>query len=161
MDRAELYMIETYKCEELKKRLKSITEWKSVKQGTLIFHSHDNSIYNTNIFISYNEDNDLVKYTVANNRKPNKKYTMSANGWYIYDESIVDEVEELYTPKLYIINSIKYPEDIWFTVAFNEQHLIECFKKEMNEKKLTNEEFENKYNWEQLKNVDGFKITLE
>lgn len=161
MDRSELYMKETYKCEELKKKLKPITNWKNIKQGTQIFHEQDNNIYNTNIFISYDKENNLVKYIAVSHQKENKEYAMSANGWYIYDESIVDEVEELYTPKLYIINSIKYPEDIWFTVAFNEQHLIECFKKEMNEKNLTDEEFQDKYNWEQLKNVDGFKIVLE
>ena len=33
MKREELFMIETYKCEELKKKLKPITDWSKVKQG--------------------------------------------------------------------------------------------------------------------------------
>lgn len=161
MNRAELYMKETYKCEELKKRLKPIVDWENIKQGTQIFHNQDINIYNTNIFIDHDKENNLVKYIVVNHQKENKEYTMSANGWYIYDESIVDEVEELYTPKLYMIWNVEYLEDYQFIVAFDKQHLKQEFIKDNNLKKMTEEEFWNKYQCEEIKEVNGFKIILE
>lgn len=161
MNRAELYMKETYKCEELKKRLKPIVDWENIKRRTRIFHSQDTNIYNTNVFISYDKKNNLVKYIAVNNRKPNKEYAMSANGWYIYDESIADEVEELYTPKLYIIWGVEYPEDYQFIVAFDNKHLKQEFIKDNNLEEMTDEDFWNKYECGELKEVNGFKITLE
>lgn len=162
MDRSELYMVDTYKCEELKKRLKPVEDWSKVKRGTKLFHDTDNNIYNDNAFISYDEDNNLVTYWVQDYSKPeNNEYTMSASGWYFYDENIVDDVAEYFTPKLYIVSSNKYPEDYWFIVAFNDKHLIVEFKKSMRKEDISEEEFYNKYQYEVLNKVDGFEITLK
>lgn len=156
MERSEMYMIETYKCKELKERLRLISNWNKVKIGQLIYHTDDNNIFNVNKFSEYNKEDNIVWYK----NRDGLLYDRSATGWYYYDELIADEVEKHYTPKLYIVSSIKYPEDYWFSVAFDEKQLKECFCKEMKED-LTYEEFQDKYSYEELKTVDNFDIVLK
>ena len=90
-----------------------------------------------------------------------KEYWMSASGWYYYDESIADEVNDQFTPKLYILNSVRSAEDYWFVVAFNERHLKESFIESMRFDDMTDEEFWEKYEYNILDNVDGFDIVLK
>ena len=161
MDRSEMYMVETYKREELRKKLKPIKNWEKVLGGARLFHDTDNNITNNSIFISYDKANNLVNYMVVDySQSENKDYTMSASGWYYYDESIADEVAEHYTPKLYIINDVDCKEDYWFVVAFDEQHLKKEFIKAMNMENMSDEDFWEKYWYEILKNVDEFEIVL-
>lgn len=156
MNREELIMVKTYKCKELKKKLKPITDWKDVYENQLMFHEDDNNIYNENCFGSYDKENNIVEYGTITGW-----YTRSANGWYYYDETIADEVEEHYTPKLYIVKDIQYREDYWFVVAFDEKHLKENFIKNNRMENMTDEEFSDKYECEQLKCIDGFDVILK
>lgn len=152
MDRIEMYMVETYKCEELKKTLKPITDWSKVKEGTKIFNDMDNNIYNDNVFISYDKDNNIIEYAVIDyHYKENKEYTRSANGWYYYDESIADKVEEMFTPRLYELEGM-------MTVAFNKDEALKYLKE-----KYTHVDFSNRDAEEinHIDEVDDFKIELK
>lgn len=157
-----MYMAETYKCKELIKRLKPIENWKEVGIGTKIFHYTDNNIYNDNVFLGYDKENNLIKYAVIDySKSENEEHTMSETGWYYYDEFIADEVEEHYTPKLYNIWNIRCEEDYQFMVAFNKKHLKQEYIKDNHLEEITDEEFWNKYECEELKEVNGFKIVLK
>lgn len=157
MNREELYMVETYKCEELKKRLNPILDWSKVKEGQLMFHNQDNNIFNESRFSEYNKTDNLVWYKT----RDGLLYNMSATGWYYYDESVADEVEEYFTPKLYIVSSVKYPEDYSFVVSFNEKYLKNDFLKSMKFDDVSDSEFEKKFQYEVLKSVDGFEVVLK
>lgn len=157
MDRAEMYMVETYKVEELRKRLKPITDWSEVMEGQLIYHNNDNNIFNINRFSEYNKEDNIIWYK----NRDGLLYNMSPTGWYYYDESVADEVEEHYRPKLYVINSVNYPEDYLYVVAFDEKHLKQEYLKSMNMDDISDEEFWDKYGYEELKTVDGFDIVLK
>lgn len=157
-----MYKAETYKCKELRERLKPIINWDEVRTGTKIFHNTDNNIYNDNVFLEYDKENNLIKYAVIDYSKPeNEEHTMSTTGWYFYDEIIADEVKEHYTPKLYMIWEIGYEEDYTFIVAFDEIHLKKEYIKEYNLEDMTEGRFEARYYWEALTEVDGFKIVLK
>ncbi|APH20877.1 hypothetical protein RSJ8_4072 (plasmid) [Clostridium botulinum] len=157
-----MIMVETYKCEELRKKLKSIINWDEVRTGTKIFHNTDNNIYNDNVFLGYDKENNSIKYMVIEYLKPEKEeYTMSSTGWYFYDEIIADEVEEHYTPKLYNIWDIRNEEDYLFMVAFDKKHLKQEYIKDNHLEEMTDKEFWNKYGCEELEEVNGFEVVLK
>lgn len=90
-------IIESEKVKELLKRLKLITDWSTVKEGDSIFYKADNSIFNVNKFSEFNKEDNIIWYKNVNDRI----YDMSATGWYYYDETIADEIEDEFTPKLW------------------------------------------------------------
>lgn len=158
MDRSELYALNDYKREELKKRLVPVTDWNKVESGQYIFHDTDTSIMNRNKFISIDKDGKLIKYY---NCIDQKVYEYSVSGWYYYDESIADEIEENWTPKLYIVIPVDQSEEYELVVACNENHLYSCFlekHQEIPKEELTLEQFKEFYYYDLIKEVDGFNI---
>jgi hypothetical protein len=157
MDRSELYMLDTYKREELKKRLKPINDWTKVNQGQYLFHETDNNIFNVNQLLSVNLKENMVKYQDRNSNV----YEMSLTGWYHYDEFVADEVGEYWTPKLYIVTPIDQSDEYELMVACNENHLYSCFlekHKEIQKGELTLDEFNENYSFDLVKEVDEFSI---
>lgn len=157
MDRAELYALNDYKREELKKKLKPITDWNDVNIGQYLYHETDNNIFNVNKLLSVNLKENLLKYQ----DRDSKVYEMSLTGWYIYDEYVADEVEENWTPKLYIVIPVDQSEEYEMIVACNENHLYSCFlekHQEIPKEELTLEQFKEFYYYDLIKEVDEFNI---
>jgi hypothetical protein len=157
MDRAELYALNDYKREELKKRLKPITDWTKVNQGQYLFHETDNNIFNVNQLLSVNLKENMLKYQ----DKSSKVYEMSLTGWYYYDESIADEIEQYWTPKLYIVTPIDQSDEYELIVGCNDSHVYSCYlekHEEIPKNELTFEEFKENYEIELVKEVNGFDI---
>jgi len=149
MNREELYMANTYKCEELKKRLKPIVSYDTLIDGQLIYHESDNNIFNVNNFSEYTKESNLLSYKDIND----KLYKMSATGWYYYDECIADEVEEMFTPKLYNVNNGI------LTVAFNKQAALKFVREKY--KTCIGEDWMYLDSMQQIKEVDGFDVVLK
>lgn len=157
MDRNELNMLNDYKVKELKKRLAPITDYTKLKEGQRLFHENDINIFNTNIFSEISDDLKILWYK----NKDGKLYDMSASNWYLYDETIAEEVEEYFTPKLYSVTDKLKPTKHIMIVAFNKDHLKKCFIKEMFMPDMTKEEFFNRFVCVEFQYVDGFKVILE
>lgn len=156
MNRNELYMLEYYKREELIKRLKPIVDWKELNEGCLIWHSDSNSIYGADVFNGIDIDN-LVTYSNIGG-----SFRRSKTGWYYFDESIADEVNEYWTPKLWEVcdHREEYQCDRWFFIACNEKHLLCCWNEEQKDN-LSYDEFIERYNLNYINKVDDFIIKVE
>lgn len=156
MDRSELFALDTYKNEEMKIRLKPITDWNRVPLEEEIWNCDSNDIYGYDTFEGLTEE----KHIKYQNYKG--EYTRSNVGWYYYDESIADAVNELWTPKLWEVCDHRqdYQCDRWFFIACNEQHLLSCWNEEQKDN-LTYEEFTEKYNINCINEVDGFEIKVK
>jgi len=158
MDRNELIMLNTYKLEALKQKLKPITDWDDVKRNTLIFNEADNNIYNINKFITVDKEDKVVTYE----NREGKGYNYSSSDWYYYDECIVDEVNEYWTPKLWEVCDHRedYQCDRWLFIACNEEHLLSCWNKEQRDN-LSYDEFTEKYDLSCISEVGDFNIKVE
>lgn len=154
MYRSELYALDTYKNEEMKVRLKPVTDWNKVSLEEEIWHCDSNSIYGYDTFEGLTEEG-YVRY-----QNYKGEYTRSNTGWYYYDESIAVEVDELWTPKLWEVCDRGYQEDRWLFVACNEQHLLSCWNEEQRDN-LTYGEFVKQYDLCHIEEVDGFKIMVK
>lgn len=157
MDRCELHMLDMYKREDMKVKLKPIVNWDEIKKGTEIYHHDSNDIYGYDVFQGIDTNDDCVVYK----NREDKQYSMSKSGWYLYDEYIADEVEEKWTPKLWIVSGTGYyKEDYGFYVACNELHLLECWNKE-NKENLNYDDFTEKYDISLLNQCGDFDIKVE
>ena len=165
MNRNELLSLDYHKKEELLKRLKPVQNWDKVDQGTYLFHRADNSIFNISIFERYDRENNIVYYCIDKSfmKEFNGNYEYHTLGWYYYDESIVDEVEELWTPKLWIVSNKDEDKDT-LIVACNEQHLYRCFIEEHTDCSTDGysyETFKQSFNYKLANEIDGFDIVVK
>lgn len=156
MYRSELYTLDTYKNEEMKVRLKPVTDWNKVSLEEEIWHCDSDSIY------GYDTFEGLTKEGYVRYENYKGEYTRSNTGWYYYDESIAVEVDELWTPKLWEVcdHRESYQCDRWLFIACNEQHLLSCWNEEQRDN-LTYEEFTEQYNLYCINKVSGFKIEVK
>lgn len=87
-------------------------------------------------------------------------YSRSKGNWYFYDEKIVDEINEKWTPKLWIVSGIgEYKEDYGFYIACNEEHLLKVWNSE-NRDNLNFEEFTDEYDINELSKCGDFDIAV-
>lgn len=156
MEKKPSFVIESEKVKELIKRLKPITDWSKVKKSALIFHKTTNSIHKPDKFLLYNEKQNQVEY--ENSDK--ELHYMSAANWYYFDEFIEDQVEEEFRPKLWWSHKYNYPEDFWICVARDVNELRQRYEEERKET-ITQEEFEENYDYSIIDNIDDYRIDLK
>lgn len=152
--------LEKRKVVELTNRLNPIIDWDAVKEGTFIFNKNSNNIYQIDKFISLNTnliEDGLVAYR---SETDNKEYEYSKTGWYFYDESVADEVNEEYTPKLWWSYKIKNEEDFWICVACNVRELYDRW---VNERYFDGEfdDFGEEVEYSEIKELDGYNIVCQ
>lgn len=161
MNRAELIMLDSYKRDEMAKRLKPILNWDEVKKGTEIFHSDSNDVYASDEFEGLNPtDTNIIIYK----NREGKQYEMSGSGWYFYNEYIADEVEEMWTPKLYFVKGVgsNDTEDYTFIIACNPDHLVKCWNEKFYDSQFEDIElFMEEYEFYIIKECDDFHIKVE
>lgn len=157
MDRSELYMLDVYKKHELIKRLKPIVNWEEIKCGTVIWNDSSNCVFGYDIFEGLNPtDEDIIIYR----NREDKQYTFSKTGWYYYDENIADEVDEMWTPKLYILDYFEGENSCEYVIACNEDHLLSVWNAKNNET-YTLDEFQEIFNITQLTKCGDFDIVVK
>jgi len=166
MKREELMKLRDYKINEIKRRLIPITDWNIVKKESkkkviYIFHEGDKDIFIQNKFVDYDEKENMIRYAYRTYRNEGYRYSKKESiGWYYYNEPIADEVEEYWTPKLYII---KLPYGAENTIiACNEEHLWKCFNDESSDDCYVNfQQFKNTFKHRTIESVDEFKIIVK
>ena len=157
MKRSELNMLESYKRNELIDRLKLIKDWDSIKKGELIWNDNSDSIFGYDNFEGLNPtDEDIIIYR---NQK-DVQYTYSKTGWYYYDENIAAEVDEMWTPKLYILDYFEGESSCEHVIACNEDHLLSVWNAKNNET-YTLDEFQEIFNITQLTKCGDFDIVVK
>ncbi|MGG7131108.1 hypothetical protein [Clostridium perfringens] len=154
MNRGILKELDSIKHKELIKKLKYIDNWNEVEEGTLIYNEEYSELFSPVVFDKFLEKNNSIHVLGASDSP-----FMGSEGWYIYSEEIAKEIDDYYTPKMWIVTDVRCVEDYSFIVAMNPKHLVECWNQSNNEK-LTFEEFNEKFCYETFTEVDGFKISL-
>lgn len=157
MKKEEILELNNRKLKGLKEKLVKVTDYTKIKEGQLLFHEMDNNIFNINEFVELTDDNTILWY--KNNE--GLLHNMSANGWYYHDESIADEIEDYFTPKLYSVTDKLNPKQHVLLIALNEDHLKKCYTEEMLLNNMTKEDFLERFIYSEIQYVDGFKIKVE
>lgn len=149
--------LEKKKVAALIEKLLPITDWSAVKKDTYIFNKNSNNIYGFDQFVSFDTkmvEHGIVTYTSL---KDGKEYEYNKVGWYYYDESIADEIEEYFTPKLWWSYKVGYQEDFWICVACNIEELYDRWVQEHGFTG-TIEDFGEEIEYECINELDGYSI---